>query len=379
MNQTVVLILEDSRKVGFGGGQKGSLEVASALQQDFDVQATDSVATSLFAQKFEALSHKKIIRTHAYGSQGGGNKASFSIGILELLYYPFLTLLNFWILAKQIRLWKKNSKKIILYAPLKKNLIPAWFLAKAFSIPYLYHARNFDHKESIFYPILRFFLRDATYSFCVSKAVLKNLDMPNCRLLYNPIKAQEAAKPRSIEGKSVITVAAFASLFEWKGLDDLLKSREHLQSKNVRIQIYGHGPQKAYLESIATGDSQILPFTNQVEDLLRDTIDIICMPSISEEAFGRVPMEGYSFGIPAITTNIGAQAEITVHNQTGFHVDPHAPEQIAQAIDRWVQEPSLYAKMSQNALQHSKAFDLEAFRTHVCQIFKDVEVRSLQT
>ncbi len=379
MKKSVVLILEDSRKVGFGGGQKGSLEMASALLQDFDVHATDSVATSLFAQKFEALSEKKIIRTHAYGSQGGGNKASFSIGVLELLYYPFLTILNLWVLAKKIRLWKNNSQKVILYAPLKKNLIPAWFLAKVFSIPYLYHARNFDHKESFFYPVLRFFLRDATYSFCVSKAVLNNLDMPNCQLLYNPIQAQANAKAKSIEGKSAIVVAAFASLFEWKGLDDLLKCRPFLQSKNVHIRIYGHGPQKAYLESIATGESQILPFTNQVEDLLKDEIDIICMPSVSEEAFGRVPMEGYSFAIPAITTNIGAQAEITLHNQTGFHVDPHAPEQIANAIDRWMQDPALYARMSQNALQHSKAFDLDAFRVKVCQIFKDVEARSLQT
>jgi len=368
-----VLLLEDSRKVGFGGGQKGSLEVLTALLPFFDVLVTDSIPNSLFARKAEAICGQPITKLASFGSQGGGDKASFSIGILELLLYPFLTALNIFKLLRMCKKNEWNRSNAILYAPLKKTLVPAWILSLLCGIPFVYHARNFDNRESIFFTPLHWLLRRARYVLCVSKAVQANLALPQGIHLYNPILLQTQAQPRSIAGKPVITVAAFASLFPWKGLDDLLQSVQHIQDpRRVRIRIYGKGPALAHLQTLVQWDSQILDFTNDVNQLMQNEIDIICMPSVAPEAFGRVPMEGYSFGIPAIATNIGAQAEITLDGETGILVPPHSPRAIADAIDQLLAQPDVYAHMSAQALRHAETFDLKAFEVRVAQIFQGI-------
>ncbi len=374
-----ILVLEDSRKVGFGGGQKGSLEVLEALCEHFDIIATDSVPDSIFATRSEAILGRPVHRLQSYGSVVSGEKFSFSIGFSELALFPFFTVWNLIGLLRLLRRNGMNSENAILYTPLKKTLVLAWLLSVITRIPFLYHARTLDDRESRYFKILTFMLRRATTILCVSDAVANNLNMSQCQVLYNAVPVQEHASPKQLPSASnpsaefVFVVAAFASLMPLKGLRYLAEASGLVQNpKRVEVRIYGDGPLERQLNALSPPNCRLPGFANDVNELLMSEIHAICTPSISEEAFGRVPMEGNSFGLPAIVTNIGAQAEITIDGQTGYHVPPKDAQAIADAIDHMLDNPEHYHTLSKQALEHSKSFDLTTHRARLLEILSKI-------
>jgi len=374
-----MLVLEDSRKVGYGGGQKGSLEVLEALVNHFEIIAADSVPDSIFSNQSTKILGRPIHRLRSYGSIVSGEKFTFSIGMLELLSFPFLTL---WNLAGLLRLLRRNamdSDNAILYAPLKKTLVLAWILSSITGIPFLYHARTIDDRDSRFFKILAVILRRAHTILCVSDAVAKNLDMPECQVLYNAVAIPENVPEKQLpdafdsSGKFVFVVAAFASLLPLKGLQYLVEAAGLVRNPaKVEVRIYGNGPAEKQLKQLCPPNCHLPGFAERVNELLASEIHAVCMPSICEEAFGRVPMEGNSFGIPAIVTNIGAQAEITIDGRTGYHVPPKNSQAIADAIDHMIDNPNHYHALSKQAIEHSRNFDLKAHHARLLEIFLSI-------
>lgn len=371
-----VLVLEDSRKVGFGGGQKGSLEVLEALTKDFEVIATDSVEDSIFATRSEKILGRPVHPIRSFGSVVGGDKGSFGIGISELALFPFLSLWNLGSLKRLLRREQMNRDNTILYAPLKKTLVLAWVLSAMTGIPYVYHARTVDNRDSRFFKILMAFLKRSSTILCVSKTVANNLNLPQCQLLYNAVPIQTHVAPKQVPNSDETSerkfvVAAFASLFPLKGLQYLVHAaRQSRHANRLDVRIYGAGPMEHELSEICPQNCQLHGFADNVNELMATDIHAVCTPSIVEEAFGRVPMEGNSFGIPAIVTDIGAQAEITVNGETGYHVPVRDSQAIADAIDHMIDNPDHYRQLSTNALQYSNGFDLTSHRARVLEIFQ---------
>ena len=367
-----IIILEDSRKVGFGGGQRGSIEVINALHKDFNCVATDSILDSIFAKEAEIVLNKKAIKLYSLAAKNMG-KASFSISFFEFLTYPFFALLNIIILCRNLRKNKLNKQNSILYAPLKKTLIYAYILNLLTGIPFAYHARNVDNNKSMFFKILRKILRKAFIVICVSKTVQENLKLHNSIVLYDSVVLRNLTQfSKNIENKNIV-VAAFASLIEWKGLEYLMQSYGYLKNKNkIYIRIYGNGTQENYLKTLENDHITLCGFAKNTESIMKNNVDIICVPSIDQEAFGRVPVEGYCFGIPAIVTNIGAQAEITIDGKTGTHVPIKSAKKIAEAIDFLVENPQIYKQMSENSLEYVKQFDMEIFNKKINEIMERV-------
>jgi glycosyltransferase involved in cell wall biosynthesis len=60
--------------------------------------------------------------------------------------------------------------------------------------------------------------------------------------------------------------------------------------------------------------------------------DVVIVPSIEPEAFGRVPIEAQAMGKPVIATNHGGACETVIHNQTGWLVPPADPKALAEYI-----------------------------------------------
>lgn len=61
-------------------------------------------------------------------------------------------------------------------------------------------------------------------------------------------------------------------------------------------------------------------------------LDIFVLPSIIDEAFGRVVLEAMACGRPVIATNGGGIPEIVKDNETGMLVPPKDSDKLAQAI-----------------------------------------------
>jgi glycosyltransferase involved in cell wall biosynthesis len=59
-------------------------------------------------------------------------------------------------------------------------------------------------------------------------------------------------------------------------------------------------------------------------------------------------LEAASYGIPALTTNVGGCADAVLNMDTGIVVDPSI-EQLAQGLRLYIENPELITKLGQNA------------------------------
>jgi glycosyltransferase involved in cell wall biosynthesis len=110
------------------------------------------------------------------------------------------------------------------------------------------------------------------------------------------------------------------------------------------LLLAGDGPDQAKLEelirSMAIGEQvRLLGFRRDISTFLAG-IDIFVSPSLWE-GLSISLLEAMSAAKPIVTTSVLPNAELIEHQVTGLLVPPQAPEQIAQAIARFVNEPGL--------------------------------------
>ena len=112
-------------------------------------------------------------------------------------------------------------------------------------------------------------------------------------------------------------------------------------------------------------------FTKNPEKSIKDT-DALVVSSIIPESFSLVAVEAFKHGKPVIATNLGGQAEIVIDNYVGLHCLPKNPQSIAEKIDLLYENPELYNQLSRNALEYSKKFSYEKFRSQILEVFDSV-------
>ena len=70
------------------------------------------------------------------------------------------------------------------------------------------------------------------------------------------------------------------------------------------------------------------------------------------EGFGLTPLEAMACGVPVVATTVGAFEELIVDGKTGFLVPPGAPDAIATAIGRLLDDATLREQRSLAARSH---------------------------
>ena len=107
--------------------------------------------------------------------------------------------------------------------------------------------------------------------------------------------------------------------------------------KDVRLRVAGGGKREPF-EQLAHD----LKISNHVEFLgLIPDADLqgfftqarIIVYCPIDEPFGLVPLEAMALRTPVIVSNHGGPAEVVTHGETGLHVNPFDPTDIAEAID----------------------------------------------
>lgn len=160
-----------------------------------------------------------------------------------------------------------------------------------------------------------------------------------------------------------IVIGNTARLAQQKGCVFLIQAlpllEEMLPERKFILMLAGDGPQKEQLRKLClslevTDKVWFLGFRRDIPDLL-SAIDIFVSPSLWE-GLSISLLEAMAAAKPIVTTSILPNAELIEHEVTGLLVPPKSPEQIAQAIARFVQEPVLArrcgAAARQRVLEH---------------------------
>lgn len=103
-------------------------------------------------------------------------------------------------------------------------------------------------------------------------------------------------------------------------LGDPKKDSSYFQHLNTLIQQYRLQKRVSFI-----------PYTQHIATYLA-MADIVAIPSIIPEAFGRTCVESQAMGKPPIATNIGGHCDTVRHGETGWLIPPEKPDLLAEAI-----------------------------------------------
>lgn len=183
---------------------------------------------------------------------------------------------------------------------------------------------------------------------------------------YHGINTRQFDLPRTYDLKEdVFTMLTVASLYEVKGHLSVLKALKKIVSKhteiNITYNIIGDGPLKKDLTNYVhkNGLSNNVNFCGAIkhgkifnEHLLQ--ADVFLHPSITtkdndKEGIPGALVEAMASGLPTIATYHGGIPAVVTNKETGFLVNEHDYEAIAEHILSLYHNQSLRSKIGNNA------------------------------
>lgn len=299
----------------------------------------------------------------------------------------------------KVNLDKKNLKTFIVgYIKLKKIInnekpdivhfqsrFPCWigyFVMKKFpKIPYITSIHSFSP-----FPFYTKSIGKGDLVIVVSKALkdyaIKKLKVPEnkIRVVYNGINIDEFFMERGLDKKNIWKIGMIGRFSVLKGHYYFIESINILKkkgNKDIRGIIYGSGSKgfkrkiEKWIEEKELKDYIKIIENKNSKEIMKE-IDILVIPSIEPEGFGRVIVEGMISGIPVIATNIGAVPEIIENGKTGFLIEPKDSSKIAEYIEKLIKNHDLYIEISKNAQKESiQRFNLDKMVDGILKIYEE--------
>jgi len=177
--------------------------------------------------------------------------------------------------------------------------------------------------------------------------------------LYNGIEFEnadgETRLPRSELGCEAAShlIITTANVRRIKGLDVLVRAAAQVRREFPRAVFLIAGgvlePEclrelEDLRRSLALTDTvKFLGARQDVISLLAAS-DVFCLPSRSE-GFSNALVEAMACGLPCVATRVGGNAEALSDGESGFIVEPDAPEQLAQKLLALLRDPALRRRM----------------------------------
>ena len=146
------------------------------------------------------------------------------------------------------------------------------------------------------------------------------------------------------------TIGFIGRLDPVKHIPDLIDAMRRLDG--VRCLIFGDGQQRAELErqiaELSLGDRVILRGATKGPAEALTQIDLLVLPS-EAEGFGLVLIEAMAAGVPVVATDAPGIRDVVRNGQTGLLVPIGAPDRLASAIARLLNDPTLRKRFADAA------------------------------
>ena len=195
---------------------------------------------------------------------------------------------------------------------------------------------------------------------CVSKDTAEDVikhgaDPQKVRVVNNGVDVEGIGRhlPESTpNGNVLLTVSR---LVEYKGIQRVIEAMPRILAKvpDARYVIVGDGDYRGHLISLAKASParDAITFTGAVTDSEKfdyyNSCDVFVMPS-EEEGFGIVFLEANAFGKPVIGGDVMGVPEAIVDGVTGFLVDPHDVDAIANRVIHLLKDPDEARRLGEN-------------------------------
>ncbi len=173
-------------------------------------------------------------------------------------------------------------------------------------------------------------------------------------------ETQETLKARYGKKKGDVFLFTASRLVLSRGVEDVIEALVHVGA-NVKFLIAGSGEDREKLEHIACGlgvaDRVIFlghMSHHEIPSILKIS-DVFVRPSIIE-GLGNAFLEAFAAGVPVIATPVGGIPDFLFDPErnpekkpTGLFCEVHNPQSIARAVERYLDDMVLRARIVENA------------------------------
>ncbi len=218
------------------------------------------------------------------------------------------------------------------------------FWGKIFGNKVTVSTQNIYHfpEKGIYRNFVKWIFINANFCLVLSKQAAKeieSLDIPSSKVKVFTywIDMQKFTRipnaRKKLGWKGTFFVLFVGRLIEEKGIIELLEATKKWD-KNIVLTVVGIGPLSSLVQKAAKESKNIKFVGNLTQDELPiyySGSDILIVPSVHEEGFGRVILEALACGTPIIGSRRGAIPE-AMDESVGKLIDVN-PESIKQAVE----------------------------------------------
>lgn len=274
----------------------------------------------------------------------------------------------FLYLKKQIK--KENIN--IIYTNTFSIFLGAW-LKKSCKIPHIWHIREFgkeDHNLRIVFGERKLYkyLNEYTdsiifisHSIC-NKYLPHIIDKSKCHVLYNDILPIQYDLSDKWYKPTVFNILIAGTISEGKGQFDVVRAVKNLVInsgiKNIKLFIAGEVKgeyAKKIVDYVKANDlNKYIEFCGFVTNMvsIRQKCQIGVVAS-SNEAFGRVTVEGMMAGMVMIGANAAGTAELIENGETGYLYNLHDVKQLSNIIKNCITYPDIAKVIAKNGYSYA--------------------------
>lgn len=216
-------------------------------------------------------------------------------------------------------------------------------------------------------------------------AVLNNLELKieNVHTVHNAIDLEEFGMLTDLrdEFDRRIKILYVGRFDNGKGIEYLIGAIPLIvkHHNNCSFVFVGDGPIKPQIEKLAKklGISKYITFEGFVPhnniNKYYHKCDIVVVPSVWPEPFGRSVIEAMACGNPIIATEVGGIPEIVEHEKTGLLIKPASLEEIANSIMMLLCNADKRKKMGEMGKKVIKEkYNVEVIAKKTLEIYEDV-------
>ncbi|HSE05732.1 MAG TPA: glycosyltransferase family 4 protein, partial [Methylomirabilota bacterium] len=252
--------------------------------------------------------------------------------------------------------------------------VSAVVAARLLGVPILAYQRGREWNS----PAVRFFCRFVDLFLANSQAtreILRGLGVSSERIcvvyppvdveLFNPAGGGGAARREFAVERDQRTFGIIGSLRERKGHRVFLRAAARVmrEQSGARAFVIGEAAPKdaAYRQELMhladeLGIRDRVTFTGFRSDVkeLIELLDVVAVPSVKPEPFGRVIIEAMAMGKPVVASRAGGPPEIITHEENGLLVTPNEHEPLAAAITRLLSDRDFAATIAARGQQDAR-------------------------
>lgn len=153
------------------------------------------------------------------------------------------------------------------------------------------------------------------------------------------------------------------------------------ETRNIKIWVVGDAPvsKEGYKEEVRIltrrlGLWNCTEFLGTQRDIpgILSHLDLLVLPTITHEAFGRVIVEAQACGVPVIATEVGGVVDIIENGKNGLLVPPAEPNSLAEAILKIYKDPGLALRLAENALKKvHEQYNVELMASRTLDVYQE--------